>query len=138
MGRKRAWQGQHFLFYYTNDMKKTILIFDDDQEILFVCRVLLEKQNFHVETRTHCNNIIEDTITTAPVLILMDLWIPVIGGENAVHLLKNNEATKYIPVILFSANADIAEISKRVNADGFVRKPFDITAFTQIIEINIL
>jgi two-component system cell cycle response regulator DivK len=119
-------------------MKKTILIFDDDQEILFVCRVLLEKQNFHVETRTHCNNIIEDTITTAPVLILMDLWIPVIGGENAVHLLKNNEATKYIPVILFSANADIAEISKRVNADGFVRKPFDITAFTQIIEINIL
>ena len=118
-------------------MKKTILIFDDDQEILFVCRAILEMQNFRVETRTYCDDIIEDTIATEPVLILMDLWIPVIGGENAIHLVKSNKATKYIPVILFSANADIAEISKRVNADGFIKKPFDITEFIQIIEGNI-
>ena len=112
-------------------MKKTILIFDDDQEILSVCRVILEMHNFHVETRASCDNIIKDTIETEPVLILMDLWIPVIGGENAIHLLKNSGSTQYIPVILFSANADIAEISKRVNADGFIKKPFDITEFTQ-------
>jgi len=118
-------------------MKKTILIFDDDQEILSVCRVILEMQNFHVETRVTCDNIIKDTITTEPVLILMDLWIPLIGGEKAIHLLKNTEGTQYIPVILFSANADIAEISKRVNVEGFIKKPFDITEFTQIIEANI-
>ena len=137
MGRKQAWEGQHFLFYYTNNMKKTILIFDDDQEILSVCRVILEMQNFQVETRTFCDNIIEDTIKTEPVLILMDLWIPVIGGENAINLLKSNEATQHIPIILFSANADIAKISERINANGFVRKPFDITTLTQIIEGNI-
>ena len=119
-------------------MKKTILIFDDDQEILFVCRAILEMQNFRVETRTYCDNIIEDIITTKPVLILMDLWIPVIGGENAIHLLKNNEAAQHIPVIVFSANDDITEISKRVNADGFIKKPFDITEFTQMIGIYIL
>jgi DNA-binding response OmpR family regulator len=118
-------------------MKKTILIFDDDQEILFVCRVILEKQNFHVETRTYCDDIIEDTITTQPVLILMDLWIPVIGGENSIHLLKAKAATQYIPVIVFSANTDISEISKRINADGFIKKPFDITEFNQMIQANI-
>ena len=118
-------------------MKKTILIFDDDQEILSVCRVILEMQNFHLETRTYCDNKIEDTIKTAPVLILMDLWIPLIGGENAIKLLKNNEATQHIPIILFSANADIVKISERVNANGFVRKPFDITTLTQVIEANI-
>ena len=117
-------------------MKKTILIFDDDQEILFVCKAILEMQNFRVETRTYCDHIIEDTMTTKPFLILIDLWIPVIGGENAIHLLKSNEATKHIPVILFSANADIAEISKRVHADGFIKKPFDITAFTQMIQAH--
>lgn len=119
-------------------MKKTILIFDDDQEILSVCKVILEMQNFHVEIRTYCDNIIEDTITTEPALILMDLWIPVIGGENAIILLKNNGAIQHIPVILFSANADIAKISKRVNANGFLRKPFEVTALLQIIEANIV
>ena len=119
-------------------MKKTILIFDDDQEILSVCRVILERQNFHVEIRAYCDNIIEDTITTEPVLILMDLWIPAIGGENAIILLKNNVATQHIPVILFSAIAEIANISKRVNANGFLRKPFEITALLQIIEGNIV
>ena len=119
-------------------MKKTILIFDDDQEILSVCRVILDMKNFRVEIRTYCDNIIEDTITTQPALILMDLWIPVIGGENAIILLKNNSATQHIPVILFSANTDIAKISKRVNANGFLRKPFDITALLQIIETNIV
>ncbi|MEO7317035.1 MAG: response regulator [Ginsengibacter sp.] len=119
-------------------MKKTILIFDDDQDILSVCRVILEKQNFHVEIKTYCDNIIEDAITTEPDLILMDLWIPLMGGENAINLLKNNDATQHIPVILFSANTDIAKISKRVNANGFLRKPFDIMVLLQIIEVNIL
>ncbi|MEO7315806.1 MAG: response regulator [Ginsengibacter sp.] len=119
-------------------MKKTILIFDDDQEILSVCRVILEKQNFHVEIKTYCDNIIEDTIITEPDVILMDLWIPVMGGENAINLLKNNEATQHIPVILFSANTDIAKISKRVNANGFLRKPFDLNELLKIIEANIV
>lgn len=112
-------------------MKKTILIFDDDQDILSVCRVILEMHHFNVETRVSCDNIIKDIVATEPVLILMDLWIPVIGGEKAIHLLKNTPGTEHIPVLLFSANANIAEISKRVNAEGFVKKPFDITEFTQ-------
>jgi DNA-binding NtrC family response regulator len=45
-------------------MKKTVLIFDDDQEILFVCRAILEMQNFNVETRTYCDDIIEHIIVT--------------------------------------------------------------------------
>jgi CheY-like chemotaxis protein len=119
-------------------MNRTILIFDDDQEILSVSKIILEMQNFHVEIRTFCDNAIEDTITTKPALILMDLWIPVIGGENAIILLKNDAATQHIPVVLFSADVDIAKISKRVNANGFLRKPFDIMVLLQIIEVNIL
>ena len=119
-------------------MNKTLLIFDDDQEILSVCRVILEKQNFHVEIKTYCDNIIEDTIITEPDVILMDLWIPLMGGENAINLLKNNDATQHIPVILFSANTDIAKISKRVNANGFLRKPFDLNELLKIIEANIV
>ena len=119
-------------------MKKCILIFDDDPEILFVCKLILEQQNYRVETRTLCNDIIEDINQVKPNIILMDLWIPEIGGEKAIHLMKNNGATQQIPVILFSANAEIVQICNRTNANGFVTKPFEIAALLQVIENNIL
>ena len=115
-------------------MKKCILIFDDDVDILGVCKIILEGQNYRVETRRLCDNIIEDISEVKPDIILMDLWIPEIGGENAINLVKKNEATQHIPVTLFSANAEIEEISKRTNADGFLKKPFEIAAMLQIIE----
>lgn len=117
-------------------MEKCILIFDDDPEILLVCKIILQQQNYRVETRTRCENIIEDISNAKPDIILMDLWIPEIGGESAVNLMKNKEATKHIPIILFSANAEIAEICNRCDANGFLSKPFDVLALKKIIEEN--
>jgi DNA-binding NtrC family response regulator len=118
-------------------MKKCILIFDDDQEILFACKIILERGNFRLETRTSCDNIIADIIQIKPGIILMDLWIPEIGGENAINMMKNNKDTQHIPIILFSANAEIEEICSRANANGFLRKPFEIATLLHMIENNI-
>ncbi|MDQ6762320.1 MAG: response regulator, partial [Bacteroidota bacterium] len=68
--------------------------------------------------------------------IFMDLWIPTIGGEKAVMLLKENTATKNIPVILFSANGEIKQISHRIKADGYLEKPFGISRFREIIKTS--
>ena len=118
-------------------MQKCVLIFDDDPEILFVCKIILEQQNYQVATRTRCENIIEDISDAKPDIILMDLWIPEIGGECAVNLMKSNKATQHVPVILFSANAEIADICARAKATGFLRKPFDVDALKKIIADNI-
>ena len=118
-------------------MQKCILIFDDDPEILLVCKLILEQQNYRVETRMRCNNIIQDISDAVPDVILMDLWIPEIGGENAINLMNNNRATRHIPVILFSANAEIEEICNRSNVNGFLKKPFDVSALNKIIQENI-
>jgi DNA-binding NtrC family response regulator len=118
-------------------MKKCILIFDDDQEILFACKIILERGNYRVETRTCCDNITADIIQIKPDVILMDLWIPEIGGENAITLMKNNKDTQHIPVILFSASAEIEEICYRANSNGFLRKPFEIAVLLHTIENNI-
>ena len=117
-------------------MKKCILIFDDDPEILFVCKKILEKNNYRVETRLRCENIINDISDAKPDMILMDLWIPEIGGEKAIILMKNNHFTRQIPVFLFSANTDIKEISRKVNANGFLEKPFEIAELLHIVDID--
>jgi two-component system cell cycle response regulator DivK len=119
-------------------MQKRVLIYDDDVEILMVCKVILENQDYVVETLMSCEKVITDIEAFKPHLILMDLWIPKSGGENAINLIRENPLTNKIPVILFSANDEIEKISQRVNASGFLKKPFDISQFIETIERHIL
>lgn len=118
-------------------MKKNILIYDDDEEILLLCKIILKKHDYAVETLSHCDDVLTDIIRLKPDFILMDLWIPEMGGEKAVRIIKNNESTKHIPVFLFSANADIKEICDKVNASGYIAKPFDLKTFLEVIKNNI-
>ena len=115
-------------------MKKRILICDDDVDILEVCRVILRKKNMEVLTSVDCESIFPLMDELKPDVILMDLWIPLMGGEACTKKLRELELTRSIPVILFSANNEIEQISKRVNADGFIRKPFDIKDLIGLIE----
>jgi len=118
-------------------MEKCILLYEDDQEIQGLCKRLLTKSGYRVEAMSACQNVINDIAAFQPDLILMDLWIPEIGGEKAVTLIKQNHDTKHIPVLLFSANAGIKEICERVSANGFIEKPFDLIAFKATIEKHI-
>ncbi len=113
-------------------MKKCVLIYDDDLEILEVCRAILG-QTYRIETRVNCDNVMEDVSIIKPDVILMDLWIPKIGGESAISLLKTDPSPVKIPVILFSANDDTEKISRRINADGFLKKPFELIQFKTVI-----
>lgn len=119
-------------------MKKCILIFDDDLEILMLSKIILERENYRVETRICCDDIIKDIADVNPGMILMDLRIPKIGGEQATRLAKSEKATKHIPVIIFSANTEIEQVSERANANGFLKKPFDVKHLISTVEQNIL
>ena len=116
---------------------KCVLIYEDDLEISFLCTMLLRKRQYRVETLTICDNVIDDIALIKPDLILMDLWIPEIGGEVATMLIKENPVTRNVPVLLFSANDKIEEICQKTNADGFIAKPFDIHTFHEKIAQNI-
>ena len=118
-------------------MQKTILIYDDDEEILFLCKAILESEKYRVETLSRCENVLADIELHKPDIILMDLWIPLIGGEKAIRIIKEDSQKKNIPVLLFSANSDIVAIAQNINADGYIAKPFEIIELKEIIEKNI-
>ncbi len=120
-----------------DNARRRVLIYDDDTEILFLCKEILPASHYHVETLTHCEDVISDVEQIKPDIIFMDLWIPTIGGEKAVMLLKENTVTKNIPVILFSANAEIKQISDRIKADGYLEKPFELKLFREVINTGI-
>ncbi|WP_296619999.1 response regulator [Marivirga sp.] len=116
---------------------KRILVYDDNIEILTMCKIFFKKYQYQVMTMTRCEDVINDVKSFKPHFILMDLWIPEIGGEKAIELLKGNPLTSNIPVVLFSANSDIKEICKRVNADGYIEKPFNLKEFKETIDHHI-
>jgi DNA-binding response OmpR family regulator len=114
-------------------MKRRILICDDDEDILAVCKTILEKNDFQVSTSLNCESIFNKMSVIKPDLILMDLWIPEMGGEKATLKLRANEETKHIPVILFSANQEVEQMVNKLNASDFIVKPFDIKKLVAII-----
>ncbi len=115
-------------------MEKTILIFDDDVNILELCAIILTDSGYKVETSETSHDIIEKVSKTNPDAIMMDNWIPDIGGIEATRLLKNHPDFKHIPVIYFSANNDIQSLAKQAGADAHLAKPFDLDELENLMK----
>lgn len=109
------------------------MICDDDFDILEVTALILSQKGFDVDTYSDCNNIFTKVEVSKPDVILMDLWIPDLGGENVTALLKASDKTKSIPVVLFSANNDIEKVAISAGAEGYIKKPFEIKALEEKI-----
>ncbi|SUX44209.1 response regulator [Chryseobacterium indoltheticum] len=113
---------------------KRILIFDDDKSILDVFTIIFSENGYEVEVSETSHNIIERVTDFRPHLILMDNWIPDIGGIEAVKLLRNHSEFKDIPVIYISANSDINTLAKKAEADDYLAKPFELQILEKKVE----
>lgn len=106
--------------------KKKILIFDDDTAILEVITIIFEENGYDVKISETSHDILEKVADYRPDVILMDNWIPKIGGVEATRLLKSTEEFKHIPVIYVTANNDIVALAAEAQADDYVSKPFNL------------
>ncbi|UQB69719.1 response regulator [Epilithonimonas zeae] len=111
--------------------KKKILIFDDDTTLLELISIIFEDGGYEVDISQTSHNILEKVSEFHPDIILMDNWIPNIGGIEATKLLKSQEEFKHIPVIYVTANNDIEALATSAQADDFVAKPFDLEDLEQ-------
>ena len=70
-----------------------------------------------------------------PEVILLDLHLPDISGEEVLRQLKLNPATSHIPVVIISADAipERAETLLSAGACGYMKKPLDIASFLQML-----
>ena len=62
-------------------------------------------------------------------LVMLDLRLKDEDGESMCAYIKGHADLKHIPVVLVSANADLAQIKEDCGADGFINKPFDMNGF---------
>ena len=103
-----------------------ILVVDDDVDILSVMEILLTMKGFEVEVTARGENTFPKIETFKPDLIILDVLISGHDGRSICKQLKTTEATKNIPVIMFSAHPGAAATIADYGADDFISKPFDV------------
>lgn len=108
--------------------KKSILVVDDDPDILDALRFTLEYAGYDVKTteKTDYAEHLHDSEGALPDVIILDVLLSGKDGRTICKMLKSHLETKAIPVIMISAHPDAERSVKEVGADDFIAKPFDI------------
>ena len=103
-----------------------ILVVDDDIDILSVMEVLFSMKGFDVEVTAKGENTFPKINSFKPDLILLDVLISGYDGRTICRQLKDDENTRHIPIIMFSAHPGAAAAISDYGADDFIAKPFDV------------
>jgi two-component system alkaline phosphatase synthesis response regulator PhoP len=103
---------------------KTILIVDDEKDIIDLLKYNLQKEGYHVLTAANGKQAL-DRAEQRPDLILLDVMMPEMDGLEVVKRLKANNATSTIPVIFLTAKgSEVDEIvGLELGADDYIVKP---------------
>ena len=111
---------------------KRILIVDDEQDLLYIIKLLLTFKGFDVITHDSGYGVPGIVKKTKPDLILLDIRLP---GKSGTEICKELKEISNLPsIILFSAHAREMEVLADCKADGFISKPFDLNYFIEMVE----
>ena len=105
----------------------TVLVADDDADIVRFVEVNLRLEGFQVLTARDGQEALNKALDLQPDVVLLDVLMPRIDGYTVCARLRADDRGAAIPVILLTANFINAdqEVARRAGADDFVVKPFD-------------
>lgn len=112
-------------------MKATVLIVDDEKDIVEMLDYNLSREGFKTITCYDGEKAMELVDKEHPNLIILDLMLPEIDGLEVCKLLKRNNATSHIPIIMLTAKTQETDkiVGLELGADDYITKPFSIKEF---------
>lgn len=113
---------------------KIILVCDDEEGILDVVEMMLDAEGFTVKTEIESAHVLDRIREYTPDLLIVDLWMPVMSGDEVIRKIRANETIKSLPIMVMSASRDGEGIAFEAGADQFISKPFDINAFVSKVD----
>jgi two-component system, OmpR family, phosphate regulon response regulator PhoB len=107
-------------------MPQTILVVDDERDIVELVRYNLAQAGYRVVSATDGRQAIEMARRERPDLVVLDLMLPVLPGAEVARLLKQDEKTRDIPIVMLTARGEEVDrvVGFELGADDYVVKPF--------------
>ena len=105
-------------------MPGTILVVDDEKNIVQLARLYLNKEGFRVEAAHDGKQALEKAKALKPDLIVLDIMMPEMDGLTVCRELRK---TSNVPVIILTARGDDVDriIGLEIGADDYMAKPFN-------------
>src|SRR5881227_733806 len=105
---------------------KTILIVEDERDVVDLLTLSLRKAGFVTSTTTDGAAGLHKARTEKPAFIVLDLMLPKMPGLEVCKILKSDPATRQIPIMMLTARAEEIDriVGLEFGADDYVTKPF--------------
>jgi DNA-binding response OmpR family regulator len=105
-------------------MKETILVVDDEQNILELARLYLNNEGYQVETARDGAEALKKIDALRPALVVLDLMLPEMDGWEVCRRVR---ATSSLPIIMLTARDDDVDkiVGLELGADDYLTKPFN-------------
>ena len=118
-------------------MPKKILIADDELPVAEMLKQALDAEGYETYKATQSLRFYDEVREHHPDLILLDLMMPYLEGDDELTLLNMNPETRGIPVVIVTAKADARQDLARYQQMGvadIVIKPFQLDRLLQTIK----
>src|ERR1700687_4423614 len=102
-------------------VKKRVLVVDDTRVVRELLRLILEDGGYEVDEARHGGDAINQMGDPVPDLVMTDLMLPVMTGQQLVQRLRSDRRTALVPILVLSSNPNAAKIATQ--ADAVVGKP---------------
>jgi two-component system phosphate regulon response regulator PhoB len=105
---------------------KTILIVEDERDVLDLLALNLRKAGFTISTALDGATGLGKARSEKPAFIILDLMLPKMPGLEICKILKSDPATRQIPIMMLTAKAEEIDrvVGLEFGADDYVTKPF--------------
>jgi DNA-binding response OmpR family regulator len=109
--------GEHSLLWSkTNDMRKQIMLVDDEAGVIALVSIILKRSGFAVAVANNAIEALEMVDRVTPDLFILDLMMPGIDGIELCRRLRGNQSTAHTPIIILSALYESNSIERAHNA----------------------
>lgn len=107
-------------------MPQTVMVVDDERDIVELVRYNLAQAGFRVVCAGDGRQALDLARREKPDLIVLDLMLPILPGTEVARLLKQDEATRHIPILMLTARGEELDrvVGFELGADDYVVKPF--------------
>ncbi len=113
------------------DRNFRVLVADDQPQNLQLIQDILESNRCTVITASNGKDALDKALRHEPDLVLLDVMMPEMDGYEVCHLLKANEKTQLVPVVMITALQEREDKIRglEAGADDFLNKPFNLAEF---------